>query len=144
MGTDLALANRSLTRLKALPSGVSTSGDQYGDDTHRDEEDEPYTEEEARGRFPFYPSWGWGGGWGLVPFGGSREEETRYDEEPYEDADGSPYDEDDSGSLWDEGLITLLIVGGVALFLFPEPVTSGVGILLLSIGVIAWLVDWAL
>lgn len=43
----------------------------------------------------------------------------------------------------DERLITLVIVVGAALFLFPEPATSGLGVLLLAIGVVAWLVDWA-
>lgn len=50
--------------------------------------------------------------------------------------------ETDTGGGWlDEGLITLLIVAGAALFVFPEPATSGLGILLLSLGVVAWLYD---
>lgn len=64
-------------------------------------------------------------------------------QEEYEGVDDGPYDEDTDGSLWDEGLITLLIVAGAVLFLFPEPATSGLGVLLLSIGVVAWLLDWA-
>lgn len=47
--------------------------------------------------------------------------------------------EDDS---WlDEGMITFLIVTGALLFLFPEPATSAVGIVLLGIGIIAWAAD---
>lgn len=46
------------------------------------------------------------------------------------------------GESWlDEGLITLLIVGGALLFLFPEPATSAVGIVLLGVGIIAWAAD---
>ena len=127
---------------------MSSRSDQY--------EDDRYAEEEDRRWLPYAPSWGWGGAWGVWPFASQRdeevryEEEGRYDEEPrydetgYEGAGDSPHDDDDNGSLWDESLITLLIIGGVVLFLFPEPATSALGILLLAIGVIAWLVDWAL
>jgi hypothetical protein len=48
---------------------------------------------------------------------------------------------EDGGSWWDESLITLLLVVGVVLFVFPEPATSGLGILLITAGVIAWLID---
>ncbi|MFC7139016.1 hypothetical protein ACFQMA_04080 [Halosimplex aquaticum] len=51
---------------------------------------------------------------------------------------------DDDGGWWDEGLITALIVAGAVLFVIPEPATSGIGILLLAIGVLAWLVDLAI
>ncbi|MFC6825597.1 hypothetical protein [Halopelagius fulvigenes] len=47
----------------------------------------------------------------------------------------------DDDSWLDEGLITLLIVSGALLFLFPEPATSAVGIVLLGIGIIAWAAD---
>jgi len=50
---------------------------------------------------------------------------------------------DDEGGWWDEGLITLLLVVGVVLFVIPEPATSGLGILLISVGALAWLVDLA-
>ena len=126
---------------------MSSRSDPDRDEAYREDDryDDPYTEDEGRGGLPFYPSWGWGGAWGIWPFGGRREEEARYDgERTYENADESPYDEDDNGSLWDEGLITLLILGGVILFLFPEPFTSGLGIVLIGVGVIAWLIDWAL
>jgi hypothetical protein len=52
--------------------------------------------------------------------------------------------EDEGDSWWDEGLISLLLVAGVVLFVIPEPATSALGILLISVGVVAWLVDWAL
>lgn len=117
---------------------MSSRSDQYGDETYREEETED------RGGFPYFGSRRWGPTWGVWPFGASPEEESRYDEETYEGAGESPANEDDSGSLWDESLITLLIVGGAILFLFPEPVTSGIGILLVTIGVLGWLIDWAL
>ncbi|GAB3669734.1 hypothetical protein GCM10028856_18040 [Halopiger thermotolerans] len=108
-----------------------------------DRYDDPYTDDQDSGWLPYYPSWGWGGGWGF-PFPARRDEADYPDEGTYEGTADSYSDEDDDGSLWDEGLITLLIVAGVVLFLFPEPATSGLGILLLSVGVLAWLVDWAL
>ena len=135
---DVATANRTLTRPTALHPTVSSRSDHHGDETYREEEPED------RGWFPTYPSWGWGGGWGLPPLGVRSEKETPYDEEPHKGAGESPDDEADSESLWDEGLITLLIVSGAILFLFPEPVTSGIGILLLFMGVVGWLVDLAL
>lgn len=46
-----------------------------------------------------------------------------------------------AGGWTDDGLITLLMVVGVALFLFPEPATSVVGLVLVGAGAVAWLVD---
>lgn len=40
------------------------------------------------------------------------------------------------------GLGALLVVAGAALFLFPEPVTSTIGIGLIGVGAIVWLVSW--
>lgn len=52
------------------------------------------------------------------------------------------HDREDPGNpLWDESLIVLLLVGGVLLLLLPEPVTSALGVLLIAVGVLAWLVD---
>ncbi|MFC6823542.1 hypothetical protein [Halopelagius fulvigenes] len=111
---------------------MGSPNDQYDDGPYREEsryDGDQYTEEEDRAGFSYYPSWGWGGGWG-VPLA-SRREEARSDE-------------GGNGSLLDEGLITLLIVTGAILFLIPEPATSAVGVLLLFVGAIAWLVDWIL
>ena len=115
---------------------MSSRRDQYGDEPYREDEDED------RRWLPFYPSWGWGGGWGL-PIG-ARRAEVRADEEADDGVSKSSPDEGSNGSLWDEGLITLLIVGGVILFLFPEPATSALGVVLLFVGAIAGLIDWAL
>lgn len=38
------------------------------------------------------------------------------------------------------GLGALLVVAGIALFLFPEPVTSTAGIALIVLGALVWLV----
>lgn len=79
-----------------------------------------------------------------------RDQDDPYENEPYE-TDEYGYDEDDweTGEdesiwrFWDEGIITLLIVGGAILFVFPEPMTSAIGVLMLGAGVLFWLVDWA-
>lgn len=117
---------------------MSSRSDHYGEETHREEENAD------RGRFPYFSSRKWAGTWGLWPIIPGREGETSYDEETHEGAGDHPADEDGSESRWDVGLFTLLIVGGAILFLFPEPITSGLGIVLLSFGVLGWLVDWAL
>ncbi|RDI70069.1 hypothetical protein [Halopelagius longus] len=108
---------------------MSSPNDQYSDESYREEsryDGDQYTEDEDRGGFPYYPSWGWGGGWG-VPL--ASREKARSDE---------------NGSLVDEGLITLFLITGAILFLIPEPATSAVGVLLLFAGAVAWLVDWML
>lgn len=55
--------------------------------------------------------------------------------------DATPTAGTEDDSWLDEGLITLLVVTGALLFLFPEPATSAVGIVLLGVGIIAWAVD---
>lgn len=68
------------------------------------------------------------------------DEGYRGSDDRYEGDADRPSGNDDESWL-DEGLITLLIVGGALLFLFPEPATSAVGIVLLGIGIIAWAAD---
>ncbi|MFB6139792.1 MAG: hypothetical protein ABEJ26_05085 [Halosimplex sp.] len=63
------------------------------------------------------------------------DEDERGEYDPYPDA------ERDTGTWWDEGLITLLIVAGAILFVFPEPATSGLGVILLAVGILAWALD---
>lgn len=103
------------------------------------EEDEPYDEhtyrEEERRRFPYLPV----SPWGLWPSSSQEDAHRTY-------TGGTADEERTSGGVgrfWDEGLITLVIVGGAILFFFPEPATSGLGILLMGLGVLAWLLDWA-
>lgn len=138
--SDVALAVRSRNRLPALPPSVSSPRDRNDDESY-DEESRYGVEQDARdedpGGFSFYPSWGWGGGWGL-PSAAREEGAAGTNEETYDGAS------DGDGSLVDEGLITLLIVVGAVLFLIPEPATSAIGALLLFVGAVGWLVDWLL
>ncbi|WP_408957395.1 hypothetical protein [Natrinema sp. 74] len=51
----------------------------------------------------------------------------------------------DAGSWFDRakaeyGLGTLLVAAGAVLFLFPEPITSTAGLVLIGIGALLWLV----
>jgi hypothetical protein len=55
-----------------------------------------------------------------------------------DDSIGEYLDEDDGGLLG-IGLATLTLVVGVILFLFPEPATSTLGLVLLAIGAVMWL-----
>lgn len=64
-------------------------------------------------------------------------EGTEYEERTYV----AEEDESDWTDWLDEGTITLMLVVGVALFLFPEPSTSAIGILLIAAGVGGWIVD---
>lgn len=41
-----------------------------------------------------------------------------------------------------EGVAALLMLVGAVLFLFQEPSTSLVGVLLVLVGALTWLVDW--
>lgn len=102
--------------------------DAYGDEGRHDEDDR---------RFSYLPTWSWGWWPSLGPRNVDDQAEDPYGETEVDEGDGV-------ASLWDEGLITLLIVGGAILFVIPEPATSALGVLLVTLGVIAWLVDWAL
>ncbi|SFG87753.1 hypothetical protein SAMN04488063_3191 [Halopelagius inordinatus] len=112
---------------------MSSPRDRYDDEESRYGVDQDARDEDPGG-FSFYPSWGWGGGWGL-PSAARKEGTVRSNE-------GAG--DDDDGSLVDEGLISLLIVVGAVLFLIPEPATSAIGALLLFVGAVGWLVDWLL
>lgn len=48
-----------------------------------------------------------------------------------------------SGRWWDVGLLPMLFVAGVALFVFPEPVTSALGVVLVVTGIAPPVADWA-
>ncbi|WP_435181677.1 hypothetical protein [Halorussus sp. AFM4] len=91
----------------------------------------------------------------LLPLGGSMypfswpfwatDEDDVYEDESFEGAeyDGADAERDD-GAGWDVGVIGTLLLVGLALFLIPEPTTSAIGIFLISLGVVAWVVDWLL
>ncbi|WP_327051151.1 hypothetical protein [Halomicrococcus gelatinilyticus] len=115
-----------------------------------DESDDPYhdsdgpydaNERASDSFFPYTGSWGLGSALPSVYGTG----ETVTDEEAY---DGSRrddrYDEattDEEGTWLDEGIISLVLLAGVVLLFFPEPATSALGILLLGVGVVAWVID---
>lgn len=48
-----------------------------------------------------------------------------------------------SGRWWDVGLLPMLFVAGVTLFVFPEPVTSAPGVVLVVTGIALPVADWA-
>lgn len=77
--------------------------------------------------------------WGWAP---SSFQSGTTDDELVGDGDGDAVRPTSDGDSWlDEGIITLLIISGALLFLFPEPATSAVGIVLLGVGIIAWAID---
>ena len=55
--------------------------------------------------------------------------------------DGTTPTGDENDRFLDEELIPILVVGGLVLFLFPEPVTSSLGIVLVGIGFGLWVWD---
>ena len=80
-------------------------------------------------------------GW-LSSIRGSSEERSR---DEYESTE--PRSADESRSWFGRarakyGLGALLVVAGIGLFLFPEPVTSTAGIALIVLGAITWFVGW--
>lgn len=85
---------------------------------------------------------------GTFPLGwpgrsGTERADKTYDDEPYEDRESVQATGNGNESWWDEGLISLLLLAGVVLFVIPEPATSGLGILLIGVGVVLWILDWA-
>lgn len=52
------------------------------------------------------------------------------------------HDREDPGDTdWGGRLAAVLVVGGIALLLIPEPATSGAGSLMLIVGAFLWLID---
>lgn len=72
-------------------------------------------------------------------------EHTEYEDETHprevEERTYVAEEDEDDGGWWDEGMIALLLVTGTILFLFLEPGTSAIGILLIAAGVGGWVVD---
>lgn len=130
------------------------ANDPYTDDEYDDTYKKVHGDEPARDQYAgddatddaFFPSRAGGrlSSWGLWPTGSSgNTADAEYGgAETGGGGGGVSTDEDEGGSWWDEGLITLLLVGGLALFLFPEPATSAVGIVLMGVGLLAWAIDW--
>lgn len=132
------------------------ANDPYTDDEYDDTYKKVHGDEPARDQYAgddatddtFFPSRAGGrlSGWGLWPTRstGNTADAEYGGAETAGAGEGTPTAENEGGSWWDEGLITLLLVGGLALFLFPEPVTSAVGLVLMGAGVVLGIVDWLL
>ena len=88
----------------------------------------------------FFPPTG-DGGWGSALPSLSGPDEAASDEEPYHEGASAEVTTDEEGTWLDEGVISLTLLAGVVLFFFPEPATSAFGILLLGVGVVAWIAD---
>ena len=122
------------------------ANDPYTDDEYDETYKDVHGDEPARDKYAgddgtadtFFPS-GTGGrlsGWGIWPRRSTQSAaDAEYGERDSRGAREGISTDDEGGSWWDEGLITLLLVGGLALFLFPEPATSAVGIVLTGIAV---------
>lgn len=82
---------------------------------------------------------GGGWGWGWLPITRGDTDADYVEDAPEEGYVGDASDGD--GSWWEEGLITVILVIGIVLFLLPEPTTSMLGMVLIVIGVVAWLID---
>lgn len=57
--------------------------------------------------------------------------DDRYDDEAY-------YGDGGGGGMLGGISVGLLLIIGVVLFFFPEPITSTIGIILIAVAVIAW------
>lgn len=129
--------------------------DPYTDDEYDDTYKEVHGDEPTRDQYTdeatddtFFPS-GVGGsfspsGWGIWPTNDPVDADygERETEGESRAREGVGTEESDDGSWLDEGLISLLLVAGVVLFLFPEPATSAIGIGLVTLGALAWIIDW--
>lgn len=77
---------------------------------------------------------------GFVPYGWPSVDDAEDELARGTDADDE-YERDEGAGGWiDEGLVTLALVAGVVRFVIPEPATSG-QVLLVGVGVVAWLGD---
>ena len=105
----------------------------YVEETDESSGDDPDSDD-ASGAFvpyggvPYGAGWGWSVGW--LPVYREDDEETF--------RAGNDVESDDS--LVNEAAVSVLLLVGTALFLFPEPATSALGVVLLAVAVLAW---WA-
>lgn len=106
------------------------SEDRYTEDSRADQAqaDDVYENDDERGGF-LSPH-----GWPSFPRTGAAEEAP--DERP----DERETTGDERGDRGNERLISLLFIGGLALFFFPEPATSAVGVLFMGAGIVLWAV----
>jgi hypothetical protein len=67
--------------------------------------------------------------------------DAEYDEDDYEYANAEGSVVEDDGSFLGESLAWLLFLSGLALFLFPEPATSTLGVGLMVASIVVWIAD---
>lgn len=97
-----------------------------------DDEDDVGAEESPSPVFPYnWVPWGGGGGAAFAPADGT----VDATDDDLETASG------DDHRWLDEGIFTAIILVGAALFVFPEPATSMIGVGLMLFGITGWLVD---
>ena len=109
--------------------GDPRTADTYDSDGDYNRNNDAYDGAGAGSRLPFAgPSRGWRPT--FLGRGESADPET----------EGRGLEGEDDGWL-DEGLIGALLVAGVVLFLIPEPATSMLGIMLIILGVAAFVAD---
>ena len=97
-----------------------SSTDPYGDDDDRTYTEEAYEEDEYRSAD--YP-------------------EDDYGTDTYDESYDDSYAEDDDEGILGESLALLLFVVGLVLFLFPEPGTSTLGLVLMVAALFVWAAD---
>lgn len=130
---DIENACPTSSRLATIPSSMDANDSRYDDKApdRYDTDGPPGDADDTSSFFPYA-----GPMWGSFGFGGFPWYRADVDEEPINE---TPAEDDES--LWDEGLFSLLIVAGAILFVFPEPATSLIGVILLLIGGLGWLFD---
>ena len=108
------------------------SGRMGADQPRTADERGPIDDERRSPPVPTDPT-GWG--WGWWPWA------SRHSD-PDEVPAGSPASAtEETGGWLQRDLPTLLVVVGAVLFVIPDPVTTVAGLLLIVLGVVAWLLD---
>ncbi|WP_433632248.1 hypothetical protein [Halomicrococcus sp. NG-SE-24] len=100
--------------------------------------DEPPAEEAFDDSIFPYGGSPYGFGWSAWPWSDVEDENDAYGESD----EFRPSEATDEGGRLGEGVVSVLLVVGVVLFLFPEPATSAIGMGLVALGLAMWLLDW--
>lgn len=107
-----------------------------GDSLRRDGANEPgddasVPQETTTGWMPWGMGWGWGAGY--LPWYPRNTDPDEVASPPEDTATG--------GSWWGESLSSILLITGLVLFIFPEPATSALGVILMLAGAFGWIVS---
>lgn len=100
--------------------------------------DEPPAEEAFDDSLFPYGGFPYGFGWSAWPWSDAEDENDAYGGSE----EFGPSEATDEDGRWNEGIVSVLLVVGVVLFLFPEPATSAIGMVLVALGLAMWLLDW--